>query len=272
MQPDSGHAKIARYAGPLAVVTIIVTVLVSCSIWVYPNVNAKWPTSGTCLQVVQVLFAIMALGFLSLVNYTDPGTVTTNAALAAGLDLDDVPPREQRTRGLAHEFTANDGSQCEFRWCDTCELWKPPRASHCMICKRCFERFDHHCPWVGNCVARNNHRFFCGFLACIGVAGLCVPVSLAMALFALNEGPDEWTGPMLALAVLAACTLCWFSSCAFQGLCQCVLLCLDMTTKDVLGSKAVGLPRLPKSCADYQDRCQSGLKEVCCAPLEPRQH
>lgn len=51
-----------------------------------------------------------------------------------------------------------------LRYCKTCELEKPPKASHCKFCNNCVKKFDHHCFFIGNCVGERNHRSFVVFL------------------------------------------------------------------------------------------------------------
>ena len=53
-----------------------------------------------------------------------------------------------------------DPVQC----CPDCEVVRTPRSRHCAICNRCVERFDHHCPWINNCVGVGNHLIFITFL------------------------------------------------------------------------------------------------------------
>ncbi|CAL8086414.1 unnamed protein product [Calicophoron daubneyi] len=50
------------------------------------------------------------------------------------------------------------------RFCKHCLLEQPLRCRHCPECKRCVLKFDHHCPWVCNCIGERNHSAFVTFL------------------------------------------------------------------------------------------------------------
>lgn len=49
--------------------------------------------------------------------------------------------------------------------CAVAELVMCPLLFLCCPCRRCVERFDHHCPVLGNCVGAGNHKTFVAFLA-----------------------------------------------------------------------------------------------------------
>jgi len=81
-----------------------------------------------------------------------------------------------------------------YRYCSTCNIFRPPRSKHCQNCNVCVSKFDHHCPWVGTCIGERNHRFFFGFLICISlltalVTACCVRIISVEYLDAFKELP-----------------------------------------------------------------------------------
>ncbi|PKI83554.1 protein S-acyltransferase [Malassezia vespertilionis] len=41
---------------------------------------------------------------------------------------------------------------------------KPERAHHCNTCNACILKYDHHCPWINQCVGLGNERYFILFM------------------------------------------------------------------------------------------------------------
>ena len=57
-----------------------------------------------------------------------------------------------------------------MEYCNICQVYynNDKKVKHCNFCNICVEKMDHHCVWVGKCVAKNNIFSFYAMLTSIG--------------------------------------------------------------------------------------------------------
>ncbi|WRT63294.1 uncharacterized protein IL334_000199 [Kwoniella shivajii] len=130
---------------------------------------------------------------------TDPGYVP--------LPVNDSEVKE------ALEDLVDQGRLNGTNFCIECMAKKPLRSKHCRTCERCVAKFDHHCPWIWNCVGFNNHRYFLSFVLFL-IAGIVMFVRLSIAY--VQENSPEYVPPSKPSPGITICdistTLCRASS------------------------------------------------------------
>ncbi|XP_065174809.1 palmitoyltransferase ZDHHC14-like [Sycon ciliatum] len=165
------------------------------------------------------------------------------------------------------------GQKMSVRFCTTCHIYRPPRASHCGICNSCIENFDHHCPWVGNCVGKRNYRYFYLFLFFLSTYGLFVLGSVVYRLYLLSKDEGntfpEYLGKVPCSLIV--CCICAFAAISVIGLCgfHSKLIGLATTTNEDI--KGLYSKRKLHSIENPFTRGNfiSNFLQTLCAPMPP---
>ncbi|KAM6235567.1 palmitoyltransferase ZDHHC18 isoform 2-T2 [Spheniscus humboldti] len=126
--------------------------------------------SGVFALTLGLILATSGLFFafdcLLQTSFRDPGILPrATPSEAADLEkrIDSMGTSTYRPPARTMEVVINK-YVVKLKYCYTCKMFRPPRTSHCSVCDNCVERFDHHCPWVGNCVGKRNYRYFYAFI------------------------------------------------------------------------------------------------------------
>ncbi|RMB98201.1 hypothetical protein DUI87_25104 [Hirundo rustica rustica] len=219
------------------------------------------------IPVFAAVLFLFAMATLLRTSFSDPGVIPRalpDEAAFIEMEIEatnGTVPQGQRPPPRIKNFQINN-QIVKLKYCYTCKIFRPPRASHCSICDNCVERFDHHCPWVGNCVGKRNYRYFYLFILSLSLLTIYI-FTFNIVYVALSCSQS-----LTVLTVLEV-LICFFTLWSVVGLTgfHTFLVALNQTTNEDIKGSWTGKNRVqnPYSHGNIVKNCC----EVLCGPLPP---
>ena len=113
-----------------------------------------------------------------------------------------------------------------YKYCPTCEIYRPPRAHHCKHCNNCVLLFDHHWPYINSWIGKRNYRYFISLVLNLVFLGIVDVIGLWFFLFYDTDNEDHSSRSFISddstiliiviaisvFALIMTCLLCvlWF--------------------------------------------------------------
>ncbi|XP_059905884.1 palmitoyltransferase ZDHHC12-B isoform X1 [Gadus macrocephalus] len=179
---------------------VILTWVITLILFLHDTDLRKHEENGRLVQpVLFVLLVLVSVLLYFAVSLMDPGFILNDDN---GLQFTLGTTEEQQDM-----IPPPTSKSLRQRRCGHCLLQQQPmRSKHCQTCQHCVRRYDHHCPWIENCVGERNHRWFVLYLA-VQLLVLLWGLHMAWTGFSAADSWQAWlrsNGVLLAAAAAVA--------------------------------------------------------------------